>query len=399
MTNKWPKIESNLIFSLADQMVLSILSFGLTFYLAKALDLNEFALYSIIFTAQTIFVYLYSSIIGQYILVHGHGFGQKYRIKLHIFLTIVTPLVFGLILWALQSVSSTIRYFSNDNWFYLSTIIYGTGFLTFENHRRFSYNGKKYKDSLIGSILIAGSIVLSMFFFRNLSINGIFCLIGGILFVYSTVKVLLCRTNGLEKSLKTMINIFDFSKWLVFGAIFYIIGNRIFILLLDMQSTPLMVSQFRLLESVFAIALIFQASMENYVLVKFKDNKSKPNFGLYLEVSKYFIAINLLIIFLAVFGKCIIDEMFLNFENISVYTIFIAAFGYMLFVQVRIFSVLMRVVNNTKPIFVSNLFSAFSIVVMFAFDSITLETVFFTLCTGYLISLAVYVYFYLHLNA
>jgi len=349
-------------YSVGDQLMLSGYSFITTVLLAKFLELDEFAVFGLVFSFQAILLILFNSAIGQYILLEADRFDNRSCL-------ILTGVTF--------SVSAAGTYLLVSDPFHLFSVFNGqhgtyeklvmsanTGlFMLLECFRRFYFNKKLFRVSFFSSLIYVVPMIAVLLLFRDdLTLRTFYAYNSVFLFMALIGKwKLIVSRDGRPFDMTVLYN---FSKWLCLGMFFYIVASKLFVFFLGVNGTASDVATFRIIESVFNIAMVLIASLENYLIVKVKSLELTSLKPIFNYVIKYMSVVFLMLALVYVCQRPLMRLLFHERYEVDNWVFLVATLAYCTYTLGKVYAIYFRVISNTRPIFISNVV-CFAIVVSY----------------------------------
>lgn len=375
------------LLNVSDQMLMTLWSFVLTILLSHFFDKEDFFLYNIYFIIQSIAILLINSSIGQLFLLDGKRYTSKSVIKWILLFALLTfVIVFGAIKFDLIKIVTSLL-----NIFLITYCI--TMFCCFELTRRYFYSENLFKDSLVYTLILVVSnllVCVILYLLNKLNITNLLFFIG---IIYSIVNIIvllsfrkICNENKANLKLNEII---EFNKWLLPGAIAYIITSQLFIIYMNNIDNKSDVISLRLLETVFGIVLVFVAAFENYFIATIKDISLK---SIIKKLSIIWLLFIIVMTGLSFFVNDIFRLLFNNNSNFSAYLILLILSFYILSVISRVLVVYLRVNKFNNIIFFANTInSLFVIFIIIKKIDIDLQLLFILKIVFIVISMILYI--------
>ncbi|MGI9651868.1 hypothetical protein [Chryseobacterium sp. RLHN22] len=337
------------LLNVSDQMLMTLWSFVLTILLSHFFEKEDFFLYNIYFIIQSIAILLINSSIGQLFLLDGKKYTPKSIIK---WILLFSLLTFGIVFGAIQ-LDMIKMVTSLWNIFLITYCI--TMFCCFELTRRYFYSENLFKNSLVYTLILVVSnllICIILYFLNRLNITSLLFFIG---IVYSLVNIIVLlsfrKISNKDKVSLKINEIVEFNKWLLPGAVAYIITSQLFIIYMNNIDNKSDVINLRLLETVFGVVLVFVAAFENYFIATIKDLNLK---SIIKKLSRIWLLFIIVMTGLSFFVNDIFSLLFNNNSNFSIYLILLVLTFYILSVISRILVVYLRLNKFNNIIFFAN---------------------------------------------
>lgn len=362
------------ILKISDQLILTFWSFALTFVFSNIFSTEDFVVFSIYYTTQSIALLIINSTYGQMLLLEGRKYDLKSIVQKNLLISLFLFVVFILI-FCFKVISLSFSDIKEYLLFSLSLSL----FVCFEIFRRYLYSINRYTEALIAVIislipLFGGMcyffIVNELHFLQYLYLNTVSFIIG----IVYVLTIIFLRNPSTASDKLTFLKVFDFSKWLILGISAYIFSNRLFLFYLNEVGRHEELITYRLIETIFGIVLVFVAAFENYFISSIKASSLK---SVIKSTRKIWALLCLILVLLAPFYNSILKIFFNHQTELSLILLIYILVGYEISVISRVLVIYLRLNKFNKTIFYSNLVSSAIVIAFFLFKvEITLENIF-----------------------